>query len=135
MNDDSIFGCFIRSDFMNFESKNYYCPKNPNKDPRKKFIIGTDIKNGVMLLEASYNALGRLKCKVKRKKYVKGKKDEFFDLREGNSYHIMIAFSEYSVNWPRFDGLYYHYFRKAITREAVQMDSKHDLRLNFLIRK
>ncbi|CAD5113583.1 DgyrCDS2746 [Dimorphilus gyrociliatus] len=121
MSDDSIFGCFIKNNFEEFNADNYYSPKNPQNILFSKIIERKPIPDSVILDGASFNALQRLKCKIRRKKSVAGEEDKFFDISAGNSYYLMMSISDYSVNWTRYEGLYYHGFTKVITKSPVSI--------------
>lgn len=135
MEDDSILGCYVNNYFSNFTARNYYSPLNSVKNNLGKFIVKKPIDGSVILEEASFNANEKLRCKVKRKKFIAGEEAQFFDIRKGKLYHIMVAFSDHSVDWPRYDGLYYHYITKALSQNQIDMTTNPDLKLDFILRK
>lgn len=127
MGDDSIFGCFIKEDFASFGHRNYI----GKFEGGRKSVEKKTFDNTLSLVEASYDASSRLRCKIKRKKFLANKENEFFNISSGNSYHLMASFSNFSVEWPTYDGLYYHYYTKVITDKKISIDHSNDIKMSF----
>lgn len=131
MSDDSIFGCYVDNYFSNFTARNYYSPKNPTNNIFSKIVVHKPIPNSVILEEASFNANEKLRCKIKRKKFIANQESEYFDIRNGNPYYVMVSFSDFSVDWPKYEGLYYHSKAKSISDTPISITTDVDLELNF----